>query len=62
MAIACCVCHQIQLNGEWIAQKPANNGQLSHTYCPPCMAVQLNEIRLERDLVRSNPAHVAHAV
>lgn len=62
MTIACCVCNQIRIDGEWVNPRGGNPNEMSHMYCPPCMAIQLNEIRRERHDETGTPARVAHAM
>jgi len=47
MLRACCVCHRVQVDEQWVCQPAAAHGpaQLTHTYCPTCYHQALAPLR-----------------
>jgi hypothetical protein len=48
MTVQCCQCKKVRLQNYWdIPRKPVE-GTVSHTYCPVCLALAKDSIRMER--------------
>lgn len=58
MTVQCCMCKQVNVDGEWIHKQPEEADiQLSHTYCPNCLQGTVRAMRAEIRLAnRFEPA------
>lgn len=47
MLRACCMCHRVQVDAQWVPQPAAVQGPalLTHTYCPTCFQQALAPLR-----------------
>ena len=46
LQVQCCVCRRIRDGHAWIAAKPDNRMDCSHTYCPDCHRKAMAEVEL----------------
>ncbi|MBI5094411.1 MAG: hypothetical protein HZB26_18490 [Candidatus Hydrogenedentes bacterium] len=53
MTIQCCMCHKIEVAGEWTQSATTPNGLVSHTYCPVCYSRAQVAIRTEQARARA---------
>ena len=47
--VQCCVCSQYKGDdGKWYTATEEHNELISHTYCPPCLSIAIEELKRKR--------------
>ena len=58
MTIQCCMCKKVKVDGHWVSRHSVSHGRVTHTYCPVCLALTLDEIKLEQSRIRTQASFV----